>query len=121
MQTISLIEDFTASPGPREGLNSGSEFRDRFLLPILEGNEKHIVDLDGAYGYPPSFLDEAFGRIILKLREKGISTDKYFDLIKIKITESDTAKKRIIHSLKLQGIQDEGKLTGIFDWEEFNE
>jgi hypothetical protein len=33
-------------------------------MPILRSGHKAIIDLDGASGYPPSFLDEAFGGLI---------------------------------------------------------
>lgn len=63
------ITDFTRFPGPRfrsEGPHSGEEFRDRFLAPLFaeaqSKGERLTVILDGVtFGYPTSFLEEAFG------------------------------------------------------------
>lgn len=65
---ISIAKDFSITPGGRyikEGQFSGEEFRESMLIPkfleATKNNEKLIIDTDGAYGYPPSFLDESFG------------------------------------------------------------
>ena len=63
-------------PGPRyrrQGDGSGEEFREDYLIPAfdraMEQNEVLEVDMDGAkYGYPTSFLEEAFGGLA---RERG--------------------------------------------------
>ena len=71
--TIRIATDFTETPGARHrnaGNCSGEEFREAILEPkFLEANgkgEKLIIDLDGGYGYPTSFLDEAFGGLSRK-------------------------------------------------------
>jgi hypothetical protein len=64
----SIAREFTRTPGPRfqsEGPWSGEAFRTEQLEPWfkeaqLQGS-KLFVDLDGGYGYAPSFLEEAFG------------------------------------------------------------
>lgn len=67
MNRISIARDFSDTPGGRyrkDGEFSGEEFRDRLLRPAFEALEEHqklTIDLDGAYGYPVSFLEEAFG------------------------------------------------------------
>ena len=58
-------------PGPRKkyiGQNSGEEFRDDIMIPFLNNHpgEKVEIDLGGMVGYPPSFLEEAFGGSIRK-------------------------------------------------------
>lgn len=65
---INICQDFSETPGARcrsDGPFSGEEFRETILKPYyLEAthrNEKLIVELDGGYGYPTSFLEEAFG------------------------------------------------------------
>lgn len=66
---IKIATEFTDTPGPRykkDGEFSGEEFRDTILLPrfkkILDTNDaKLTIDFDGGYGYPSSFLEEAFG------------------------------------------------------------
>lgn len=65
---IKISTDFSETPGARlrnEGKFSGEEFRDDYLREKYETakstNEKLIIDFDGGYGYPTSFLEEAFG------------------------------------------------------------
>ena len=77
MITINIANDFTALPGPRyrdQGPGSGQEFLETHLKPIfrraLEAGDTITVQLDGVkYGYPTSFLEEAFGGLT---REFGI-------------------------------------------------
>lgn len=66
--TINICKEFSETPGARyrsEGKYSGEEFRDNILDPkYLEARktgEKLVIELDGGYGYPTSFLEEAFG------------------------------------------------------------
>lgn len=66
--TIKISTDFSDTPGARhrdEGKYSGEEFREDMLekdfLQAKENGEKLVIDLDGGYGYPTSFLEEAFG------------------------------------------------------------
>jgi hypothetical protein len=66
--TLNVAIEFSQTPGPRfrtEGKFSGEEFREtilrqRFDLARKDGLQLQ-VDLDGGYGYAPSFLEEAFG------------------------------------------------------------
>ena len=65
---IRIATDFSETPGARyriEGDFSGEEFRESLLEPrFLEAKSKGeqlTIDLDGGYGYPTSFLEEAFG------------------------------------------------------------
>lgn len=67
------VLEFTETPGARyyeDGQFSGQEFRERFLEPrFLEARRVGTaleVDLDGAYGYATSFLEEAFGGLAEK-------------------------------------------------------
>jgi len=69
MNAINIANDFSKLPGPRyinEGAHSGEDFRDRILRPKFaaaqKAGEKLAIDLDGVtFGYPTSFLEEAFG------------------------------------------------------------
>lgn len=68
MKTIKISADYSNTPGPRlksEGEYSGEDFREKMLKPnfnlAIKNKEKILIDLDGGYGYPPSFLEEAFG------------------------------------------------------------
>lgn len=76
---IVVSKDFTEIPGGRyreQGNHSAEEFRDEYLYPkyltCLKNNEKLIIDLDGGYGYATTFLEEAFGGLIRKLKEEKI-------------------------------------------------
>tara|TARA_R110002020_G_scaffold10801_22_gene41093 strand:- start:17021 stop:17338 length:318 start_codon:yes stop_codon:yes gene_type:complete len=67
MRTINVARDFSKFPAGRykaKGKGSGQEFRDKFLVPALDAKERVIIELDGAAGYPPSFLEEAFGGLV---------------------------------------------------------
>lgn len=65
---IKISKDFSETPGARnisDGPYSGEEFREKVLKvkykEALCNGEKLTIDLDGGYGYPTSFLEEAFG------------------------------------------------------------
>lgn len=79
---IIIAQDFSDTPGGRkisEGKFSGEAFRDDFLLPkykeATEKNEKLRINFDGAFGYPPSFLDEAFGGLVRIINKLNILDD----------------------------------------------
>lgn len=65
---LNIAKEFCRVPGPRkrtEGKFSGEQFlqdllRPRFQEALSAGLPLH-VNLDGATGYPTSFLEEAFG------------------------------------------------------------
>lgn len=68
MIKLVIATEYTQTPGARyisEGEHSGEDFRIELLEPRFketqEKGEILFIDLDGGYGYPPSFLDEAFG------------------------------------------------------------
>ena len=76
---IIIAEEFSDTPGGRmiaEGDFSGELFREDLLLPrykkALEKHEKLEIDFNGAFGYPPSFLDEAFGGMVKILHERNV-------------------------------------------------
>lgn len=76
---INIVKDFSDTPGGRtisEGEFSGELFREQLLLPkykeAIDKNEKLEIDFDGAFGYPPSFLDEAFGGLVKILKKKSL-------------------------------------------------
>ncbi len=77
MRTISIAKEFSIYPGgrvPSDGLFSGEDFRENFLLPIFQGTEKVIIDFDGTRGYGSSFLEEAFGGLV----RRGIKKEQIF-------------------------------------------
>lgn len=70
---ICVSKDYSETLGARnisDGDYSGEDFRENFLIPrfetALEHKEKLIIDLDGGYGNPVSFLEEAFGGLSRK-------------------------------------------------------
>ena len=78
MSRIIVAKDFTDTPGTRfrtHGEHSGQEFRETLLKPkydALKPREILEIDFDGTYGYPPSFLEEAFGGLVREIiKEKG--------------------------------------------------
>ena len=69
--TYSIAKEFTKTPGGRfrqNGPFSGEEFRDDVLRDLFRGaveaGDTLVIVLDGTSGYPPSFLEEAFGGMI---------------------------------------------------------
>ena len=73
--TINIAEDYTRHPNGRyieDGKGNGTGFRKEFLRPAMENKNVSAVNvvLDGAKGYPSSFLEEAFGGLV---REEGFS------------------------------------------------
>jgi len=82
---IRIATDFTETPGARyrnEGDFSGEEFRESILEPkFLEAKNKGeqlTIDLDGGYGYPTSFLEEAFGGLARKHGADSVSATLVF-------------------------------------------
>lgn len=66
---ISVAKDFSPSPAgryPEDGPYPGAIFRDKFLVPAVQENDRVVVNLDGTSGYGSSFLEEAFGGLVRK-------------------------------------------------------
>lgn len=69
MKTINIANDFSDLPGPRyqqQGPGSGEAFLKEYLRPAFlrasRAGAQVTIQLDGVkYGYPTSFLEEAFG------------------------------------------------------------
>lgn len=79
MITINIVSDYTSTPGARhitDGPFSGEDFRETILLPqfmkATESKERLVINLDGGYGYPTSFLEEAFGGLSRKFGAKAV-------------------------------------------------
>lgn len=71
MVEIVISRDFSVAPGGRfkkEGPFSGEAFREEFLKPkydeAIKNKEKLIIDMDGCFGFAPSFLEESFGGLV---------------------------------------------------------
>lgn len=90
---INVAEDFSPYPGgryPKDGEGNGTEFREKFLKPALASDGQVIVNLDGAAGYPSSFLDEAFAGLV---RLKSATPNEV--LSKFKIVSSEPGLARV--------------------------
>ncbi|MDR0506932.1 MAG: STAS-like domain-containing protein [Dysgonamonadaceae bacterium] len=107
---LSLVKEYPQYkfPGHRDrkqSENSGEEFRDDILIPFLNKNKgkKIIIDLSGATGYPPSFLDEAFAGCI----ERGI-----MDIIEAEIKGIDEVERERIQRYIGKAIDKKEKGSG---------
>ncbi|MGM7282589.1 STAS-like domain-containing protein [Pseudomonas guariconensis] len=95
------VTDFSEFPGPRYsslGPNSGEDFRKMVLIPnIAKYNDEITINLDGAFGYGSSFLDEAFGGLI----RDGINKETVLKLCEnLKSDEDPSLKIEIIQWVK---------------------
>lgn len=87
VKQINIANDFTPFPGGRyrkNGRGSGEEFRQRFLEPLFNEDAEAIIELDGASGYPPSFLEEAFGGLV----RQGHSVDEIRRRVSLKARDA---------------------------------
>ena len=69
MKTIRIAKDYSDTPlgrFPDDGEFNGSRFREEFLRPALDANDKVAIDIEGVEGYGSSFLEEAFGGLVRK-------------------------------------------------------
>jgi hypothetical protein len=95
MKTIAynFAEQFTDCPGGRyeaRSEKSGEEFRKAVLLPLIEANEHVTLNLNGVFGFPPSFLDEVFGSLVRKYGKAGLERR-----LTIVLTDDDVGKRNI--------------------------
>jgi hypothetical protein len=94
-----LCEDFSDTPGGRKretGEFSGEEFRESHLLPLLKKSEVE-VNLDGALGLPPSFLDESFGVLARKHPE-------LVKRLKVFVSDNPTARRILTDLLPTEAL-----------------
>lgn len=71
MKVINIASEFSPYPVGRfygDGPDSGERFRDEFLEAPLAAGESIEVHMSGTEGFGSSFLDEAFGGIVRKLK-----------------------------------------------------
>jgi hypothetical protein len=103
MTTIDIAREFSRIPGPRyveEGPHSGQEFREKILRPKFEearrNNDRLVIELDGVrFGYPTSFLEEAFGGLV---REFGV--DAVLQHLVFRSTEEPYLPEEIVAYIK---------------------
>ena len=70
---IIIAQDFSDHPASRykvDGDWSGEKFLEEILLPkfekALEGSYILLIDLDGVFGYPSSFVSGSFGKLSIE-------------------------------------------------------
>jgi hypothetical protein len=69
MKTIDIAKEYSDTPLGRVDDDSefnGTRFREQYLRPALQQEEKVSVVIDGVEGYGSSFLEEAFGGLVRK-------------------------------------------------------
>lgn len=89
---INIAEEFSRYPGGRyvgDGDGNGTTFRTKFLVPVLKRGGEAIIVLDGAAGYPSSFLEEAFGGLV---RCEGFTADQVLRAFKFRATQPGFAQ-----------------------------
>lgn len=90
--SINIARDYTPYPGgryPEDGKGNGTTFREEFLLPIIKDGKTAEIVLDGAAGYPSSFLDEAFAGLV---RNEGFTPDQVLAAFNLIATQPGFAR-----------------------------
>ena len=104
MKITNIARDFSMTPAGRyyaDGPDSGERFRDEFLEPPLLLGETIVIEIDGTGGFSSSFLEEAFGGIVRKLR-----LDRYAAFDRIRISGNETSYKQEIAQYLRQAAHD---------------
>lgn len=102
MIEFNIAKEYSDIPGPRyinEGEFSGEHFRKTILFPLVQKAQKEKskikIILDGGYGYPTSFLEEAFGGIIRQTQDKSLC-----EIFEFKSDEEPALLPEIIQYMK---------------------
>lgn len=102
MIKICICQDYSEILGARyrtDGKYSGEDFRETILEPkfqqALQTGEKLTIDLDGGYGNPVSFLEEAFGGLARKY-----SSDEVLKLLEFISKDEPSQIDRILDFIK---------------------
>lgn len=99
IKKIKVAKDFSDVVGHRyrvDGSRSGEEFREDILEPIIKDSNVEVIeiDMDDTWGYPSSFLEECFGKLVCKYGKELIKSK-----IKIISNQDGSLKERILHFL----------------------
>lgn len=84
MKVINIANEFSVFPVGRfysDGPDSGERFRDELLEPALREHPSVRVEIGGTEGYGSSFLEEAFGGVIRKLRLTEADVASRLDIV----------------------------------------
>jgi len=97
-KTINFAKEFTDCPGGRSrafGDFSGEEFRIDYLEPALEKYNNVILNLNGVFSFPSSFIDEAFGILVEK---RGLKTVQ--KQLELRLDDNPIALKSILTAME---------------------
>ncbi len=99
---IHVASEFSDTLGARyktDGPFSAEEFLENILLPkfkeAISQNYKLLIDLDGVWGYPSSFVSGTFGVLSIKY-----GSEKVLDFIEFKSKENSIRLEKIIFEIK---------------------
>lgn len=99
---IEVAKDYTDTPGARyikDGPFSGELFLNNILRPkfekALKNGYKLLIDLDGVWGYPSSFVSGSFGKLSTEVGFK-----KVLEYIEFKSDENSIRLENIINEIK---------------------
>jgi len=99
---IVIASDFSDTLGARyrkDGPHSAEEFLENHLEPkfikAMSGNEKLLIDLDGVWGYPSSFVSGTFGILSMKY-----SAETVLDVLEFKSEDNSIRLEKIIFEIK---------------------
>ena len=93
MNNISISKDFSTALGGefiKHGPYSGEQFRIDFLEPAMDKGEVFIVNMDGTYGIPHTFLRGAFRPLGIKYGPNNV-----YRLMKIQAFEESGVEDNI--------------------------
>lgn len=100
--TLIIAEEFSDTPGARDredGDFSGQEFLEDLLQKRFDRavTEKYIllVDLDGLWGWPSSFISGSFGKLSMAVGAEIIL--KHLDF---KSTKRPSRIEKVVHEIK---------------------
>ena len=97
IKTIKFAKEFTDCPGGRARIHgdfSGEQFREDVLEPALARYDRVILDLNGVFSFPASFVDEAFGVLVEK---RGL--DAVNEHLELKLDDNPIALKSISEAM----------------------
>lgn len=96
--TINFAKDFTDCPGGRARINgefSGEEFRVDILQPALAAGDRVLLNLNGVFSFPASFVDEAFGTLVAQM-----GMDEVRRKLTIQCDDNPTAWRAIMEAME---------------------
>ncbi len=103
MKIVNIAKDFSKFPIGRnreDGESSGEEFRDSLLFPILlDSDDEILIDMDGTEGYGNSFIEEAFGGLVRKLKKEKMPVERYISRLTFKSVVNPKYKEKALDAI----------------------